>query len=132
MSTGGEWDFGGLTVAVAPLLIIFPKDINGKPVGESFLIPVKNEAGKWRFELKDTYGVGGEYVKKFAQKLEQTLREKNKDYYEGVEEIVSGNVLKGTLPESKNFPFLEDLKFYRDGEGEVELKKFEQKSEKNG
>ncbi len=128
MGAGGEWDFGALTAAQSLILILAPKDIFGKPAGESLLIPVKDEAERWRFELKDTYGAGGDYVKKFAKELEKNLREKNKDYYQGVEEIITTKILEGTLPKSKKLPGLENLKFYRDGKGEVELEEVELKS----
>lgn len=128
MKAGGDWDFGALTVVQSPILILAPRDTSEKIAGKALLIPIKDEAGKWRFELKDTYGAGGEYVKEFAQKLEQVLREKNKDYYQGVKEIISEKVISGQLPKSKKLRSLESLKFYRDGKGEVEFEEVEENS----
>ena len=58
MRVGGGFDYGALTIAQAPILILGVKDNFGKIKGRSLLIPIKDENEKWRFELKNTYGAG--------------------------------------------------------------------------
>lgn len=121
MRVGGMYDYGALTIAQSPILILGVKDNFGKIKGRSLLIPVKDENGKYRFELKNTYGNGEEYIKDFAEKIEIVLREKVEDYHGETEKIITTDFIKGELPKSKKLLSTRQLEFYRDGKGTVEF-----------
>ncbi len=129
MRVNGEFNYGALGVTLAPILVLGVKDNFGKIKGRSLLIPVKDKKGKWKFELKNTYGVGERYIEDFAKQIERVLKEKKKDYYEKDEEILSKKLIEGTLPKSKKLPSVEKVKFWRDGKGEIELETIEGQEE---
>lgn len=125
MRVGGQYEYGALTIAQAPILILGVKDNFGKIQGRSLLIPVEDEKGKYRFELKNTYGVGEEYIKDFTEKIERKLKEKNSDYYKETEQIITIDFIEGELPKSKKLPSTSRFEFYRDGKGLVEFEEID-------
>lgn len=122
MRCGEKYDHGALTIAESPVLIIGAKDAAGRIKGRALLIPVKDREGKWRFELKNTYGAGSESIHDFAGKMEQILRDKKSEHYGKGSHMIGMDVMKGELPESKKTLFTKNLEFYRDGAGLVTLK----------
>lgn len=117
---GGTHEHGALVICEAPILILGIKDNFGKIKGRSLLIPVKDKNNKWKFELKNTYGVGREYIENFAKEIERNLMERGKDYYKDEEKIIEESI-DGSLPKSKKIASTKKMEFYRDGKGSVEL-----------
>jgi hypothetical protein len=123
MGAGGIFENFAMVVTQAPILILGVKNNSGKIIGRSLLIPIKerryegDEEGKYRFELKDTYGMGKAHIKDFVKKMEQELRNKTKDYYKGVGEIITKDTVEGDLAKSKKTPSMGKLEFYRDDGG---------------
>ena len=128
MRVEGGKAYGALTIAQGPIFIIGIKDKFKKIIGRSLLIPVKDEKGKWRFELNNTYGLGEKEIEDFAKKIEKTLKKEKKDYYKGTDKIIvkKKELSQGELPKTKTTSFSQNPKFWRDSVwGDVELKKVE-------
>jgi hypothetical protein len=124
MGVSKDYDYGALTIAQGPILILGLKDSFGRIPGRALLIPVREKkTGKWLFELKNTYGIGDRHIESFANKIEKVLKENNKDYYEGIKRIVTKELIEGELPKSKSISPIEQLQFYRDGKKLVSLEK---------
>ena len=123
MRVGGVFEKDVTAIAQGPILILGVKNSSGKIIGRSLLIPIKerrhegDKEGKYRFELKDTYGIGKAHIEYFAKKMEQELRNRIKDYYKGVGEIITKDTVGGDLAKSKKTPSMGILEFYRDGDG---------------
>ncbi|RLI90717.1 MAG: hypothetical protein DRO95_05645, partial [Candidatus Altiarchaeales archaeon] len=118
MRPEGTISHGAITITQAPILIIGIKDSQGRIVGRSLLIPVKTKDG-WKFELKDVYGSGREYIEEFARRIEERIGEGR----------VSKTPIEGKLPKSKKLGSTRKLNFYRDGVGEVELESVTEETE---
>ncbi|RLF35935.1 MAG: hypothetical protein DRM99_03760 [Thermoplasmata archaeon] len=116
MRVEGAYSFGALTITQGPVFIIGIKDKLGEIKGRSLLIPVKDEKGKWRFELNTTYGEGRRAIEDFAEKVEKTLRKKKKDYYKETEKIITteSELAKGELPRTKTVSSSQEPEFWRD------------------
>jgi hypothetical protein len=116
MRVEGGNGYGALTVTQGPIFIIGIKDKSKRIICRSLFIPVKDEKGKWRFELHmaHPYGIGEKEIDGFAKKIEETL--KKEDYYKGVENIITKGkeLTEGTLPKTKTTPSSETTKFWRD------------------
>ena len=125
MRVGEEFEHGALTIAQSPILILEAKDDFGRIKGRSLLIPIKDKNEKWRFELKNTYGVGRGHFDDFTEKMEEILRKKKGEYYKETKKIITTDIIKGELPKSRKVLSTKTLRFYRDGEEMVELKEME-------
>lgn len=113
----GEHSKLAFQVVYGPILVIGVKDGLGKIKGRALLIPIKDTRGKWRFELKQTYGLGDKEIKEFVQKIEDNLREDG--LYQKEEQVISKELLEGKLPPLNPISSSPANSFWRDGKGEV-------------
>ncbi len=124
MGVGGEFQNFALAITQGPILVLGVKNNFGKIIGRSILVPIKDGKGQWRFELKDSYGVGAEHIEDFAKKMEQELRNKRESYYEKTDDIITKEfIVDGKPPKSKRTSPAEELKFWREGEGVCVMEK---------